>query len=140
NMPGWTYVPVVAYRYEVNGQVYTSHTVSSRTTPIANKAAADAFLFRFGPGASSECYVDPDDANEAMLELPTTDQAKRFATYGCLAVLLGLFALGVLQVALTVDTAPRRRPSRAPGWGIIDSGPRDALKRTREMLKDKLES
>jgi hypothetical protein len=140
NMPGWQYVPVVTFRYEVNGQTFTSHTVCSRTTPLTNKAAAEAFLFRFGPGASAECYVDPNDPNEAMLVLPANDQAKRFTTFGSLAVLLGLFALGVLQVALTFDTAPKRRGSRAPGWGDIDSGPRDALKRTRQMLKEKLES
>lgn len=140
NMPGWQYVPTVRYRYEVDGVPHESDVVSSRTTPITSQVVADKFLQRFGPGASAECFVDPDDAETAMLELPTNDGAKRLAKFGGLAAMLAVVALAALQVATVIDTAPPRKQPRAPGWGERDCGPNDPLRRTRQMLKDRLES
>lgn len=140
NLPGWNYVPIVHYRYTVDGKEYMGDVVCSRPMPITSKASADDFQQRFGPGANGECLVNPDDPADAMLELPTNAQAQRVAKFGGLAVLLGLCALGLLQASLILNTAPDRPEPRAPGWGEADSGPQDALKRTRQMLKEKLES
>ncbi len=140
NYPGWNYVPVVTYRYQFGGQNYASNVVSSHETPLATRAARDDFLRRFGPGADAECYVDPSDPTEAMLELPTNEQAVRVAKLGGCALLIAVAGLVALQMMLTMDTAPRRRRPRAPGWGEIDSGPNDALARTRQILKERLES
>ena len=85
--------------------------------------------------------MNPDDPADAMLELPTTEQALRFAKFGGFALGLALLGLLVLQLVTLIDTAPRLPPPiRAPGWGEIDSGPADALARTRKILRDRLES
>lgn len=140
NLPGWHYVPTVRYHYEFNGKSYESDVVCSRTTPITSKSVADAFMQKYGPGASAECHVDPDDPDIAMLELPNRDGSMRTAKFGGLAIGLAVCGLLVLQAATTIDLAPRRRRPRAPGWGEADSGPQDPLKRTRQLLRDRIES
>jgi hypothetical protein len=140
NMPGWIFVPAVQYRYEYGGVPHESDVVCSRSKPLTSESAAEQFIKRFGPGTTAECYVNPDDPAQAMLELPTNEGARVLGRFGLLAAALAAIALAALQVATTLDIAPRRTRPRSPGWGERDSGPNDPLRRTREMLKDRLES
>lgn len=140
NLPGWTYVPVVTYQYEVRGVRHTGRTVSSRPVTIRSSAAAEKFLEKFGPGSDAQCYVDPENPGYAMLELPTNEQSIRVAKFSGVAVILGLAALAGLQLLLRTCPPPNRPRPRSPGWGEPDHGPRDPLARTRQLLRDKLES
>ena len=49
NLPGWQWVPVVYYKYTVDGKEYASDVVCSRESPILSPIVADKFLKRFGP-------------------------------------------------------------------------------------------
>jgi hypothetical protein len=140
-MPAWHYVPLVKFKFEFQGTVFTGTSVSSRATAITSKTEADAFLGQYGPGALTECHVDPDDPASAMLILPHDRYVMQWLRLGTLTFLVGFAALVVLHLVTMIETRPRSelKQPRAPGWGEIDSGPQDALSRTRNILREKLE-
>lgn len=140
-LPAWHYAPVVRFKYEVNGTVYTGDQISSRAKSLVSKSEAEAFLGKYGPGAMTECYIDPDQPASAMLMLPHDGNVMLWLKFGVLIFLAGLGALTVLHMVTMVETRPRTllRQPRAPGWGEIDSGPQDPLSRTRGILRDHLD-
>ncbi|CAN5257142.1 hypothetical protein BH11PLA2_BH11PLA2_11100 [soil metagenome] len=139
-LPAYHYVPTVKYRYEYNGQVFTGNVVSSRVTPMVGKFGADEFLLKYGPGMMTTCYVDPKEPDDAMLMLPHDNNGPLWAKVGGLLLCLSFGGFVVLHYVTMIDTRPPQKQPRAPGWGEIDSGPNDALSRTRGILREHLES
>ena len=140
-LPVWHYVPTVKYRYTTtDNTVLTGTVVSSRQTPMLSHAAAEEFQQKFGPGMMTHCYIAPDDPETAMLILPHDGNVEIWRTGGGIALALSILGFIALQFIETIETRPRTpKLPRAPGWGEIDSGPRDALARTRGILREKLE-
>lgn len=141
NLPGKVYIPYVRYQYEVDGETYSGALTGSAAKPLLNSIQADEFQQKYGPGGNAECYVHPSNPHKSMLQLPTNDVAILVAKFGAVALFLPLIGLIAIEVGLRADTRLKKpREARAPGWGEIDSGPHDQLKRTRHMLRERLES
>jgi len=62
------YRPVVRYRYEVDGRVFTGTTMSRGTGATSSYDAARDLASRFRPGTESTCYFDPDHPALSVLE------------------------------------------------------------------------
>jgi hypothetical protein len=140
-VPAWHYVPTVRFKYEVKTVTYESHVVSSRRPVLTTRAESDAFLQKYGPGASATCFVHPDDPEDAMLMLPGDANVVMYAKAGLMAIVLAATGLILLFLCERIETRPKpkRGDPRNPGWGAIDSGRGDPLARSRGILKEKLE-
>lgn len=69
------YEPAVAitYRYEVAGVAYTGHAISRDRVPVeAGTAEAERLLATYPAGRPVQVYVNPNDADEAFLEVAET--------------------------------------------------------------------
>ena len=104
-----TYIPVVAYRYIVDGHSYTSQQVTSREIPLSYRTAHH-LVARFTPGRPTVAYYNPQDTADAFL-LPFYSSSSYtqalFGFVGAVGLILGARGMSrrgrSLQPAVTFD-------------------------------------
>jgi hypothetical protein len=62
------YAFTVTYTYDYEGQTHTSSAFRRDIKNFSDFADVQTFLNRYPPGAESNCYVNPDDPDEAILQ------------------------------------------------------------------------
>jgi len=65
---GTTYSVDIAYRYTVDGKVHTSNRYEFMGGSSSGYSGKAAIVARYPPGATSRCFVNPDDPTDAVLE------------------------------------------------------------------------
>lgn len=84
-----TYVPIVEYRYTVNGNSYASRQVTIGLQVSGSRSIADGVVGRYPLGAKVEVHYDPANPSEAALENPTrASWALLGIAAACLAIAL----------------------------------------------------
>jgi hypothetical protein len=76
-----SFVPVVEYRYTVNGTDYTGHRISPAETRYA-RPLAQKVLDRYPVGAQVQVRHDPQDPAEAFLRVGTSWAGLGFVAIG----------------------------------------------------------
>ncbi len=124
---GSTYSVEAVYRYHLDGQEYVSNRyrfMSGSSSGYESKAEAVA---KIPAGSRAECYVDPDDPYEAVLD-------RGFGAdflFGLIPLLFGLIGAGGLYFALQATRGAKRDAAR-PSWraptvaasaAALESGP-----------------
>jgi Protein of unknown function (DUF3592) len=69
---GRTYSIEIQYRYTFNGHEYHSDRYHFLKISTSGRSGKQAILRRYPPGAKTICYVNPQDASEAVLERGVT--------------------------------------------------------------------
>ncbi len=108
---------VVLYTYFVDGAGYLADRVSQSDAWSADRAAAEAIVEKYPPGAQVSVHYNPENPGEAFLEPgPGRTDPVFFAAGGAL-VASGVFDWAVLPLLLG-----RRRRGKAEAGGV-ESGP-----------------
>jgi Protein of unknown function (DUF3592) len=71
---GDTYRADIQYRYRVGGRTYVSDRYSFAGWSTSNRSSPQAIVDRYPPGTAFECYVNPADATQAVVELGLAPQ------------------------------------------------------------------
>ncbi len=95
-----TFMPVVAYRYTVQGQEYPGTRVARVVEWTGDAQRVKACIDRYPPGARVEVFYDPADPATAYLETRTSGGGVFLMVFGGFFALMGF---GVL--ALVVATS-----------------------------------
>lgn len=97
NRQRFSWVPVIAYEYEVEGRRYRSGRIYHGVmNAFKDKARAEAWLARHALGATLTIHYDPDDPSEAVLYPQTSPIAW---------LLIGLGVLALIVAAVTRQTS-----------------------------------
>jgi hypothetical protein len=135
------YTPTaVSYHFRLGDETHHGTTLTRMPETLTGRAAVTAFQNRYGPGASAECYYDPDDPGRSVLIKPSDWAVFVWLRAAGVCGLVGGLGLGALRVTAGRRSAlwdPRRKPLT---WGPEQAGDRDPLSRTRRLYRDKLES
>lgn len=90
--------PEVRYRYEVNGQSYTSDTISFGGNDSGALAAAQSYTHHYPSGAKVTVHYEPEDPSVVCLECGSAGMANYVVTLGGL-VLAAVAAFGLADMA-----------------------------------------
>lgn len=94
-----TYVPVVAYRYTVEGREYQGSKVARVVERSGNAQPVKDCVARYPPGARVEVFYDPADPATAYLETRRSGGAVFLMVFGGFVAMMGFGVLG-LAVAI----------------------------------------
>ena len=114
------YVPDLRYTYQVDGAEYTGSKVRrAEPRPLQDRDAVQQIADRYKLGSTVTAYVNPDDANEAVLEAGMADDGYFLAIMGPLGLAFGLFCVWAMR-----GSGKRKRAAleqrRAAGVEITD--------------------
>lgn len=88
------YEPAITYQYTVDGEQYTSSTVSLSGEGTRDASAVEAIVARYPVGAERSCLVDPTNPDAAILEHhPRGLEEYVFAAGALVLLLTGLFLI-----------------------------------------------
>lgn len=63
-----THDPVITYRYVVDGTTYASSKFSTMKSTLSAVAAPERLRARYAPGSVQECWYDPNEPSNAVLQ------------------------------------------------------------------------
>lgn len=95
-----TYVPVVEYRYTVQGQEYPGTRVARVVERTGDAKRVKACIDRYPAGTRVEVFHDPNDPTIAYLETRTSGGAVFLMVFGGVFALMG-FGVVAIVVATT---------------------------------------
>lgn len=120
---GDTYSISVTYDYEVNGQKFTSTRYSFFSGASNSRGWREEALKKIPPGTQTQCLVDPDNPQEAVLE-PGWDPDIWFVLLPAIFLLVGLVGmLGSLRYAILGDSS---KSTDSPMDVLSNDSPRPA--------------
>ena len=101
--PEWTYTPVVRYRYEVGGEMYTSKRLNVfpyYAKTFKDKWDAEAVATKYSEGKTVRVYYNPNTPGQAVLEIPKPRAHNAELWYGVTNMLCGI---GVLVLGIVLS-------------------------------------
>jgi len=87
------FLPVIKYRYEVEGQVWVGDRYDVQRSPGSQSWAA-SIVAAYTPGEFCDAYYDPGDPSSSALTLP-------FPVASCVILAIGLVGLAAGLILLT---------------------------------------
>lgn len=86
-----SYMPVIEYRYEVQGETHVSRSIEADTTIAGSEEFAERYVARYQPGQRVEVYYDPSDPARSALET-SKGFGRTFLVAGTVFALVALFS------------------------------------------------
>lgn len=127
---GTTYRPHIAYTYRFEGTEYRSDRYDFMGGSSSGRAGKQAVVDRYPPGSSAQCWVNPGNPNEAVLE-------RGFAGEMLAGAIPLVFA--AVGVAGLVYTFRKRQPTEArPGMAGATAGASDDEARVLRPAQSRL--
>jgi Protein of unknown function (DUF3592) len=112
----------IQYRYSVDGRPYTSNRYNF-IPGATNDSTVDATVQQYAPGTRFQCYVDPADPTEAVINRDVTGWYYLglvfFAAFAGIPLLIGTF---VVRAQLKTRVAQRMAENLPPGMRALDGG------------------
>ncbi len=129
NQDSTGYSPKVRYEYIVNEKVYTGGQFWFDQTLLNSKEEAQALIQPFPVGAESVCYVDPNNAERAVLvrEGQTTSNIVIGAFIGFFALFTGIGSLVSLWFLVRPKPAKPQSPVNRTSRSVSSTSPTNSL-------------
>ncbi len=106
---GTTYRVHIAYRYEFGGRQCESDRYNVSGVYTSGRKGKQAVIDRYPPGTKTECFVDPQNPNSAVLERSFPPEV----LFGLLPLLF--FVFGLVGLVFSIRRSTRKRASRFGG-------------------------
>ena len=81
--PSRYYKPIIKYKFNHKGQIYTGSRFTSLNFTIGSKEEAQETINKYSPGAIMQVYFDPANPTKNILTLPDDKAAYVSIFIGC---------------------------------------------------------
>ncbi len=124
---GTTYKVDIEFRYEFEGRSYTGGSYDFSTASSSGRAGKQKVVDRFPVGAEAECFVNPDDPEQAVLSRDIPGIVFFALPFSSIFVLVGLglslASVGCLPKSWKNKVRSRHRPVEDTGEGSRELKP-----------------